>query len=57
MKHARLRDRAAAIAAAAPQIVDTIPKQAVRQQIEEYLRDEIADLERQIAAERELPDA
>jgi hypothetical protein len=29
----------------------------LRQEIENYLRDEIANLERQIAAEQELPDA
>jgi len=31
--------------------------QLVRQQIEEYLRDEIADLQRQIAGKRESSDA
>ena len=57
MEHARLRDRAAAITAATLQIIDTAPVQLVRQQIEEYLRDEIADLQRQIAGKRESSDA
>ena len=57
MRHVPLRDRAAAIVAAVLQVVDTAPEQAVLQQLEAYLRDEITDLEHQIAAERELPDA
>jgi hypothetical protein len=38
------------------QIVDTAPNYAVRQQIENYLRDEIADLENQMIAEQRLSD-
>ena len=55
MKH--VRDRAAAIAVAILQTIDTAPEHAARQQIENYLRDELADIERQVAAERELCDA
>jgi hypothetical protein len=59
MKHTqhRRRDPASAIAAAVLQVVDTAPEQAELQQLETYLRDEIADLKRQIAAQREVPDA
>jgi len=49
-------DRAAAVATAILQIVDTASTYTVCQQIENYLRDEIADLENQIIAERELSD-
>jgi hypothetical protein len=45
-------DRAAAVATAVLQIVNAVPGHAVRQQIENYLRDKIADLENQIIAER-----
>jgi hypothetical protein len=38
------------------QIIDTAPKQSVRRELEKYLRDELADLARQAAAERELSD-
>jgi len=50
-------DRAAVIAIAVLQIVDTAPEHAVLWQIENYLRDEIADLECQLAAERGVSDA
>jgi len=50
-------DRAAVIAIAILQIVDTAPDYTVRQQVENYLRDEIADLENRIIAEREVADA
>jgi hypothetical protein len=49
-------DRAAAVATAILQIVDAAPNHALRQQIENYLRDEIVDLENQIIAERGLSD-
>jgi len=49
-------DRAAAVTTAILQIVDMTPNYAVRQQIENYLRDEIADLENQIIAEQGLSD-
>ena len=51
----RYQDRAAVIAVAVLQIVDTAL--AVLWQIENYLRDEIAELECQIAAERGVSDA
>jgi len=50
-------DRAAVIAIAVLQIVDTAPEHAVLWQIENYLRDEIADLECQLAAGRGVSDA
>jgi len=53
----RYQDRAAVIAVAVLQIVDTALEHAVLWQIENYLRDEIADLECQIAAERGVSDA
>ena len=48
------RDRAATLAVDVLQIIDTAPKQSARQELEKYLRDELADLARQVAAEREL---
>jgi len=51
------RDRAAIIATPALQIIDTAPARSVLQELERYLRDELADQERQIAAEQEAPDA
>jgi hypothetical protein len=51
-----LLDRAATLAVAVLQIIDTAPKQSARQELEKYLRDELADLARQAAAERELSD-
>ena len=50
------RDQAATLAVAVLQIIDTAPKQSARQELEKYLRDELADLARQAAAERELSD-
>jgi hypothetical protein len=50
------RDRAATLAVAVLQIIDTAPKQSARRELEKYLRDELADLARQAAAERELSD-
>jgi hypothetical protein len=38
------------------QIIDTAPKQSARQELERYLRDELADLSREVI-ERELSDA
>jgi hypothetical protein len=52
----RLLDRAAIVAVAVMQIIDTAPKQSAQQELEKYLRDELADLARQAAAERELSD-
>lgn len=51
------RDRVATITAALIQIVRTVPEAGLRQPIENYLRNELADVERQIAAERSCPDA
>ena len=51
------RDRAATIANALIQIARTVLEAGLRQPIENYLRDELADVERQIAAERSCPDA
>jgi hypothetical protein len=50
-------DRAAVVAAVVLQILDTAPRHGLRQVVEQYLRDEFADLERQIAADRSDPDA
>jgi hypothetical protein len=50
-------DRAAVVVAAVLQILDTAPRHGLRQAVEQYLRDELADLERQIAADRSGPDA
>jgi len=50
-------DRAAVIAAAMLQILDTAQRHGLRQAVEQYLHDELADLERQIAADRSGPDA
>jgi hypothetical protein len=54
---AGVRDRAAVVAVTLMQIIDTAPAHALRQQLERYLRSELADLERQIAADRSGPDA
>jgi hypothetical protein len=43
-------DRAATLAVAVLQIIDTAPKQSARRELERYLRDELADLARQAAA-------
>ena len=51
------RDRAAVVAAAVEQIFDTAQARKRRQALENYLRDEFADIERQIAADRESGDA
>jgi hypothetical protein len=50
------RDRAATLAVAVLHIIDTA-KQSARQELERYLRDELADLAREVAAEREVVDA
>ena len=47
-----LRDRAAVVAGAVMQIVQTAPPDQQQQAVEEYLRDEFADLSRQVAGER-----
>ena len=51
----RARDRAAIAATTILQIINTVPADDLRQQLEEYLRDELVNLEHQITAERELP--
>jgi hypothetical protein len=53
----RCRDRAAVLTVAVLQIIDTAPKQSAQQELERYLRDELADLSREVIAERELSDA
>jgi hypothetical protein len=50
------RDRAATLAVAVLQIIDTAPKHSARRELEKYLRNELADLARQAAAEREVSD-
>ena len=47
-------DRSAVVTTAILQIVATAPAHQLRQQIEQYLRAEFADLERQAAADWEL---
>jgi hypothetical protein len=51
------RDRAAVLATAIEQLFATTQGQERRQALQAYLRDEIADIERQIAADREIGDA
>ena len=51
-----VRDRAATLATTVLQIINTAPATTVVRELENYLRDELADVA-QIAAERELPDA
>jgi hypothetical protein len=50
-------DRAAVVAAAVEQIFDTAQGRERRQALEACLRDEFADIERQIAADRKSGDA
>jgi hypothetical protein len=51
-------DRAANLATAILQIVKSTDDPALqRVRLEQYLRDEIADIERQITSDREAPDA
>jgi hypothetical protein len=52
-----VRDRAATLATAVLQIINTVSAMTVAQEIENYLRGELVDVARQTAAERELPDA
>jgi hypothetical protein len=52
--HAVARDRAAALATAVLQIVATTPEDEQREQLENYLRDELADIDRQAAGDRRL---
>lgn len=51
------QDRAAVVTIAVLQIFDTAPCGRLRESLEEYLRNELSDVERQVAADRELPDA
>jgi hypothetical protein len=53
----RTADRAAIVGQAILQIVRTAPAEAQHQAVTEYLRDEFADLERQIMADRGGADA
>jgi len=57
MTNCPYRDRAAAVTAALIQIIRTAPEIGLRQLIENYLRDELTDVARQIAAERSGVDA
>lgn len=50
------RNRAAVVVTAVLHVISTALRDAtLRQQLEELLRDELADVERQAAAERETP--
>ena len=51
------RDRAAVVAAAILQIIATAPDHQRLQALENYLRDEITDIQRQAIADGEPPDA
>jgi hypothetical protein len=51
------RDRAAALAVAILQIVYTAPAKTALQEMERYLRDELADLACKVAADREQSNA
>jgi hypothetical protein len=53
----RAFDRAAVMATAIMQIITTARSKEALQRIEDYLRDELADVERQVAAHRESGDA
>ena len=53
----RFRDRAAAATTAIMQIIATAPPPDLQQEIENYLRDELSDAERQAIADREPTDA
>jgi hypothetical protein len=50
-------DLAAVMTVAVPEIVTTAAPTEVWDCVENYLRDQIDELKRQLAAERELPDA
>ena len=52
-----VRDRAAAVANAVMQIFRTASPDQLQEAIENYLRDEISDIERQVACERGCDDA
>jgi hypothetical protein len=51
------RNRAGVAATAILQIVKTVPAAYLQERIEAHLRDEFAELERQVAAERNSADA
>ena len=51
------RDRPGVVATAILQIVKTIPATDLQELIEAYLRDEFAELDRQVAGGRNSPDA
>ena len=50
-------DRAAALARAVLKLIELAPPRSQLEHLESLLRDEITSIERQIAGERELPDA
>ena len=52
----RTMDRAAAVAIAIMQMIATAPEKELRPAIENYLRDEFANIERQTAADQETGD-
>ncbi len=58
INHARLNDRASAVATAVLQIAQDAKLRPfeLRFRVEQYLRDEIADIKRQIANDREIND-
>jgi hypothetical protein len=48
-----IRDRATAVAVSIQLIIDTPPPDELRQALENFLRDELFDLKREIAGERD----
>jgi len=52
-----VRDRAATLTTAVLEINKISPTMTVAQELENYLRDELVDVARQTATEREPPDA
>jgi hypothetical protein len=57
MKRQHLHDRAAVVATAIEQIFATAPGPERQQAVEDYLRDEFADVQRQAIADCEPVDA
>lgn len=53
---ATARDRASVLKTMIMQIIETAPAEELEPAIEEYLRDEIADIERQVASDRQSHD-
>jgi hypothetical protein len=56
-RHNQVRDRATVVASALLQIFETSPAIGLRSALENYLRDEFADIEQQAAASPEISDA